>query len=219
MLFIFDMGGVVTNTFNMNKIYEKLNLSKEDFFNICRQGKDIWHEFEIGKINTNQFWDFFNKRVGLLQRSVIDGFFNELEDLKFSSEDKIQQINHFDYDLFRLYFHPVTNEKTVELIELLKNNNRVVCGTNTIQSHWENHMERGDYSYFHQTYASNKIGFAKPDKRFFEIILEAEGFTPDQAFFTDDKIENCDAAAAVGINTVHFTTAEDLFNKWKVYSK
>lgn len=217
MLFIFDMGGVVTNTFNMNQIYEKLNVSKEDFFNICHQKKDIWHEFETGKINTNQFWDFFNKRVGLLQRSIIDGFFNEIEELKFSSEEKIQQIKQFDYDLFRLFFHPETNEKTVELINLLKKNNRVVCGTNTIQSHWENHMERGDYAHFHQTYASNKIGFAKPDKRFFEIILEAEGVTPDQAFFTDDKKENCDAAAAVGINTVHFTTAEDLYKKWEIY--
>jgi len=219
MLFIFDMGGVVTNTFNIETVFQKLNVSREDFFNICTQGNDIWHEFEIGKINANQFWDFFNKRVGLLQRSVIDGFFSKVDSLKFSSEEKIQLINQCDYDLFRLYFHPQTNKKTVELINLLKKNNRVVCGTNTIQSHWENHLERGDYAYFNQTYASNKIGFAKPDKRFFELILEAEDISPDQAFFTDDKIENCEAAKACGINTVHFTSADDLFEKWSIYSK
>lgn len=219
MLFIFDMGGVVTNTFNMNAIYDKLNLSKEDFFNICNYKKNIWNEFETGRITTSQFWKNFNERVGMLQHALIDGYFTADKNLSFITEEKIQNIKTYEYDLFRLHFHPETNEKTVELINALKKNNRVVCGTNTIQSHWENHMERGDYAHFHQTYASNKIGFAKPDKKFFEIILEAEGISADQAFFTDDKEENCKAAAEVGINTVHFTTAEDLFNKWISYSK
>ena len=36
-------------------------------------------------------------------------------------------------------------------------------------------------------------------------------------FFTDDKIENCDAAAKLGINAHHFTTAEDLYEQWSKY--
>ena len=78
-------------------------------------------------------------------------------------------------------------------------------------------MERGDYSYFDQTYASNKIGFAKPDKHFFELILEAEETEPKDAFFTDDKEENVKAAAALGINAELFTTASELKAKWERY--
>ena len=78
-------------------------------------------------------------------------------------------------------------------------------------------MERGDYSFFNQTYASNKIGVAKPDKRFFELILEAEETEPKDAFFTDDKEENVRAAASIGINAELFTTADALKSKWGVY--
>ena len=31
MLFIFDMGGVVTNTFLLTQLYNKLNITTEDF--------------------------------------------------------------------------------------------------------------------------------------------------------------------------------------------
>lgn len=221
MLFIFDMGGVVTNTFNINSIYKKLNLTDNQFKIICDyNNKNIWDLLTIGKITAEEFWYEFNKRIGLFQRAELVGFENlnniapNLQDIDVKQFLNIQQA---DTDLFRLYFHPLENQKTVELIKLLKTKHRVVCGTNTIQSHWENHLERGDYSYFHQTYASNKIGVAKPDPKFFETILEAEEVNPKEAFFTDDKKENCEAAEAVGIQTVNFTSAEDLFSKWEKF--
>ena len=40
MLFIFDMGGVVTNTFKMDSIYQKLNISKNDFSEICKKNNN-----------------------------------------------------------------------------------------------------------------------------------------------------------------------------------
>ena len=58
-------------------------------------------------------------------------------------------------------------------------------------------MERGDYAFFNQTYASNKIGCAKPDPHFFELILEAEETEAQNVFFTDDKEENVAAAASL----------------------
>ena len=119
--------------------------------------------------------------------------------------------------MFRLYFHPKRNEGTVELIKDLRKNHRVVCGTNTIDSHWENHMERGDYSYFDQTYASNKIGLAKPDPKFWQTIMQAEGYAPEETFFTDDRLDNIEAARALGINAQQFITAEELRKEWVKY--
>jgi putative hydrolase of the HAD superfamily len=195
MLFIFDMGGVVTNTFKMDSIYNKLNINKADFMNICKSNNnDIWHKLETGLISANEFWNEYNSRIKVIPNAT-----------------------QAQTDLFRLFFHPTENLKTIELIKSLKVKNRVVCGTNTIQSHWENHMERGDYSYFHQTYASNKIGCAKPDPHFFELILEAEETKAEDAFFTDDKAENVAAAASLGIHAELFTSAEALTQKWKPY--
>lgn len=195
MLFIFDMGGVVTNTFKMDSIYQKLNISKNDFSEICKKNNnDIWHKLETGIISVNQFWNEYNSRI-----------------------QSIEKAKPAETDLFRLFFHPSKNLQTIELIKSLKKNNRVVCGTNTIQSHWENHMERGDYAFFNQTYASNKIGCAKPDPHFFELILEAEETEAQNAFFTDDKEENVAAAASLGIHAELFTTAVELTEKWKLF--
>lgn len=214
MLFIFDMGGVVTSTFQMDSIYSKLNTTKVDFFNICKYNKtDILHKLETGKIDTNSFWDTFNDNVKKIQRLQYDDF--KQEEVIISSINNVPEVTN---DLFRLYFHPVLNQKTAELIKALRNKHRVVCGTNTIQSHWENHVERGDYSFFDQTYASNKIGVAKPDPYFFELIMEAEGYSAKDVFFVDDKEENCKAAASVGITTELIKTPQQLYEKWIKYA-
>ena len=164
MLFIFYMGGVVTSTFDMQCIFSKLNTTKEDFFSICHQNDDdIWLQLQKGTISTGEFWDSFNRRVKALQRNLFDGILKIGKQVKFSQEVQIQNIPPVECDLFRIYFNPKIIEQTVHLIELLKKKHRVVCGTNTIQSHWENHMERGDYAFFDKTYASNKINCIKPD--------------------------------------------------------
>lgn len=198
MLFIFDMGGVVTSTFMMDSLYKEIGISKKDFFDICesntnKNGENIWDLLQKGKITTQEFWEDFNA---------------------FSKRFNAKTVKN---DLFRLYFHPVLNKKTVKLIYELKKHNRVVCGTNTIQSHWENHLERGDYSYFHQTYASNKIGEIKPNPDFWKLIMNAEDFSPEKTFFTDDRIENVEAAKKIGINAELFTSAKSLRKIWKKY--
>lgn len=198
MLFIFDMGGVLTSTFKIESFYKEIGISEKQFFEICNQkkdkfGDDIWDLFQKGKLELQEFWNQFNK---------------------ISKKMKIKPVLN---DLFRLYFHPILNEDTLRLINALKIKHRVVCGTNTCQSHWENHLERGDYSYFHQTYASNKIGEVKPNLNFWKLIMNAEGFSPEETFFTDDKLSNVEAARSLGINAELFTCADDLYKLWEKY--
>ena len=193
MLFIFDMGGVVTTTFPLDLLTGKLGLSKAEFLEICRENGNIWEKLEKGFIKVREFWTCFNQA---------------------SASRGIKPVQH---DLFRLYFPPTLQTRTAELIAALRKKHRVVCGTNTIDSHWENHMERGDYAFFDQTYASNKIGEAKPNPNFFQLILEAEGYKAEEAFFTDDKIENCQAAASLGIRAVQFESPEKLWEEWGKY--
>ena len=195
MLFIFDMGGVVTTTFfhsGKNRFFEKLGVTADEF-NDFSEKADL-HALDIGQISVKQFWENYNDVVAR----------------------EHPELPKADHDLFRLYFHPKRNQGTVDLILDLRKNHRVVCGTNTIDSHWENHMERGDYSYFDQTYASNKIGVAKPDPQFWKTIMMAEGYEPSQTFFTDDRLDNVEAAASLGINAVQFTTVEAVRKVWGI---
>ena len=102
MLFIFDMGGVVTNTFKMDSIYQKLNISKNDFSEICKKNNnDIWHKLETGIISVNQFWNEYNRRI-----------------------QSIEKAKPAETDLFRLFFHPSKNLQTIELIKSLKKKNK-----------------------------------------------------------------------------------------------
>lgn len=197
MLFIFDMGGVVTSTFSENSLCDFLKIDLEKFSNICKYEYDIFSELTKGQIDTKKFWQIFNERI--------------------KNDKSLSAIYPIKNDLFRLIFHPKLNNKTIKIIQALKKKHRVVCGTNTIQSHYENHLERGDYSFFDKTYASNKIEEEKPNENFFKIILKAENYKPEETFFVDDRIENVNAAQKFGINAIQFTTADELKKAWKKY--
>ncbi len=191
MLYIFDIGGVVTTTFDYGMVFRRMGLIADRFYELCRinDGKrDIWEELQCGWLTNDEFWKLFKENSGL----------------------------SIEFDYFRMLFHPELIQETIDIIKELKKRDpscRVVAGTNTIQSHYEIHIERGDYAYFDSTYASNKIHLSKPGTDFFKVILEAEGVKPEDAFFTDDKAGNCLAAESLGIKTYCFDNGEGLRNK------
>jgi HAD superfamily hydrolase (TIGR01509 family) len=179
-LYIFDMGGVVVQNFDVfGEIYNTLKISKEQF------EKYSGDNFELllkGKISAGQFWQFFSKRYGSPIRR----------------------------DLMKTFFHPTVDREIVALITEIKHTARVVCGTNVIDSHYDYLLQRKDYDLFDKVYASNKIGIAKPDPNFYWYILEHENRVAADSYFIDDMKENVDAAGELGIKTVLFTGAAAL---------
>lgn len=202
MLYIFDMGGVVTTTAAIEeRIAGQIGITERDFMRFCgwpdgnaSYGKpdtsgrltgkaDDSGEFDLltlysnGFISTKEFWNIFSARSGIAVKT----------------------------DWWHLLFHPERNNAVIDIIlELKKRGDRVVCGTNTIESHYLNHLERGDYAFFDQTYASCFMGVSKPAPAFWNIILAAEETTAQNAFFIDDRAENCAAASAMGLHTFLF---------------
>lgn len=181
-LFIFDMGGVVTTNASeaRGRPAAALGVTQEEMDNATG---DLFDQLTVGKISVKEFWKTVGDRLG----------------------------KKIDTDYFHLFFHPVLNEGTKKIIlALRKKGFRVVCGTNTIESHYLNHITRGDYAFFDQTYASQMMGVKKPDPLFWKMILDAEKCAPSEAFFTDDLEANVQAAAALGIHAVQFTDAKKL---------
>jgi putative hydrolase of the HAD superfamily len=51
---------------------------------------------------------------------------------------------------------------------------------------------------------SCEVGLAKPDPRIFRLCLERLGLSADTALFVDDRADNVEAAAGVGLQTLQF---------------
>ena len=57
---------------------------------------------------------------------------------------------------------------------------------------------------------SAQVGLSKPDPRIFRLVLEQLQVAPSEAVFVDDRQENVEAAASLGIHAIQFTTREAL---------
>lgn len=211
MLFIFDMGGVVTRDDNFDaKLERLLGMTAIEFNAICAGNRnrakgcpDIMLQLSNGEITSREFWKEFAARSE--------------KECKADRGHQAYDAPRPPVDPWSLVFNPERDEKVVNIISRLRKKHRVVCGTNTIECHYMEHIERGDYALFDKVYASNRIGVSKPETDFWLTILMAEDVKAQDAFFTDDREENCQAASALGIKTHQFTNAAMLEDALKEY--
>lgn len=64
--------------------------------------------------------------------------------------------------------------------------------------------ERPLESWFDATVVSCEVGIAKPDPRIYRICIARLGVDPEESLFVDDRVENVEAAAQLGIRILHF---------------
>ncbi|MER8009373.1 HAD-IA family hydrolase [Streptomyces sp. NPDC094149] len=57
---------------------------------------------------------------------------------------------------------------------------------------------------------SARVGLAKPDPRIYRLAADLAGVHPERCLFVDDSEENVGAAAALGMNAVHYRDPADL---------
>jgi putative hydrolase of the HAD superfamily len=70
--------------------------------------------------------------------------------------------------------------------------------------------ERPLERWFDVVVVSCEVGVAKPDPRIYQICLSRLGVEPNHALFVDDRLENIDAAARLGIQTFHFASDDPM---------
>jgi len=187
-LYIFDMGGVLCRDFNDIPVISNYLGITEEKFFVYTG--ENYRKLLDGKIDSNEFWVRFSLRYG----------------------KKVKE------ELFGKFFNPGTIQETRDIIEQLKSDSRVVCGTNTIDSHYYYLLNQGDYDIFDEVYASNLIGISKPDPDFYRYILKKEGIKPKNTVFVDDSEENILSAQKIGINSILFTDSDSLKEQIKTLS-
>ena len=65
-------------------------------------------------------------------------------------------------------------------------------------------------AWFDGVVVSGEEGLKKPDPRFFRLLFERYRLTPAGSLFVDDNARNVEAARALGMDALHFTSPERL---------
>ena len=96
-------------------------------------------------------------------------------------------------------------EPTAELIRELKERGyKLYVLSNMSKEYIEYLREFPVFDYFDEQVVSCEIGLGKPDRRIYEYLISHCKLEPSETIFIDDRKDNVDAAAEVGLQTMHF---------------
>jgi len=197
---IFDWGGVITDLCYECCRNKFLELGVKDFSKNYMDllSNPIFSEFETGKISENQFREFIRS-------------------------NSTNQLTNDDIDNAWCKMLGDTPTQRIELLQNLNKRYKTILMSNTNNIHvryYTNYLKEkfGLDSFeniFHKVYFSHIIGLRKPDKKFFEYILEENKLNPSETLFLDDSPQNIESASSIGINSILITKnnpIEKLFN-------
>ena len=192
---IFDFGDVFINLNKpaLEKSFQKLGL-KEWTADLDQLNK----QFEVGQCSEIEFIEGFQKH------------------LPNATIDEIRKAWNSVLDNFPLH--------RLEFLQNLKGKYRLFLLSNTDEmhiSHFEHRegmsFSRDFYNCFDKIYFSYEMGIRKPDIEVFKLLINKHDLTPKRTLFIDDRKDNTDAAASLGMNVwnlqVGAEDVTDLFSK------
>lgn len=185
---VFDFGGVLTGEPNREAVVQflkqSLSLSDQEFERLNQLKKEA---FASG-VTDEEFW-----RAYALEQEIklADDW---ADSLKASMKKAIG-----------------INPSMLALVGQLKEKNIPVALFSNIDARKAKIIrDFGYYELFHPCILSCDILMEKPDPKAFEHLIQRLGMPAEQILFIDDKIENVEAAEALGIDALHFQSVENL---------
>jgi len=197
---IFDLGGVILNI-DYQRTYQAFEaLGVKDFTSLYNQfrGSRLFDDLETGRVEPAGFLQAMHQHVGpdVTDNQIIAAWNAMLLDFPLQRLQLLQQLQQH-YDTF-----------------LLSN-------TNAIHLEKFNHMlleSRGLPSldaFFNKAYYSHLIGYRKPEKEAYQLILDEHGLDPAATLFIDDTLPNIEGARAVGLQTIHLQAPRTIMDIFK----
>lgn len=190
---IFDLGAVLLNINYQNTIeeFERLGIKNSSSFYSKKKQAKLFNLLETGKISEEDFTTEVKKEC------------------KYGSVNKI--VSAWNAMLLDLPKHRVS---------LLKDLNKkydiyLLSNTNSIHiSEFKNIMGYEKYEVFYKlfkkVYYSHEIGFRKPNKEAFQLILDKNNLNADEVLFIDDSPQHIEGAKNLGIKTYHLKDGEEV---------
>lgn len=113
-----------------------------------------------------------------------------------------------------------THLDKLELANALRPKFKTFILSNTNSMHIEaiykelkiNHKVHGLEPFFDKVYFSHDIGYRKPDAAAYLVVLNQNNLKASETIFIDDKLENTQAAAALGMEVIQLVDKEELYN-------
>jgi putative hydrolase of the HAD superfamily len=178
-------------------------------------------------INSEMFSLQYQKEFDVSNNEMLPFFNNEFQECIKGKLDLKEIIKPWlekwkwdkSVDEFLLFWfkseHKIDN-RIIELIRKLKEKN-IKCYLATNQEKYRTEYMRNDMKfkeYFDDIFSSAEIGHKKPDKEFFDFILNQlknkYNINSDKILFVDDSRENIEAAEHLGIETLLYKKFEEL---------
>ncbi|MDN3494024.1 HAD family hydrolase [Winogradskyella bathintestinalis] len=174
---IFDFGDVFINLDKQGAMQNALNLFQLETFAADMIATN--EQYEIGKISTTEFLEFYSKKFPYLKNNTIIEAWNYI--IK-------------DFPIHRLEFiKNLAAQNKYQLILLSNTNHMHIAFIKENVSFFEEFK-----SYFDVFYLSQELNLRKPNKTIFEYLLNENNLLPSECLFIDDTKENTDTAEAMG---------------------
>ncbi|MEB2780661.1 HAD family phosphatase [Algoriphagus sp. C2-6-M1] len=197
---IFDLGNVIIDIDYhkaMQRIKQEVSAELHDQVNAFYL-TDFHKDYEVGRINSDQF------------REEVRGYFQQ-----DWNDDKVDEL--WNDLLLKI------PEERLELISKLREKFQVgvLSNTNPIHILGVNRILKNDHNLenfdpiFDWVFLSHEMGLAKPSPEIYEKMLVDLGTSGDRVVFFDDLLANVEGAKEVGIQAVHVTGPEVIFDFFK----
>lgn len=176
-------------------------------------------------INSELFSIQYQKQFGVSNDEMMPFFKGIFQDCLIGKADLKESVQSYlkkwkwkgDVDSFLLFWFKAEHridQRVVDLILKLRKNS-VFCYLVTNQEKYRTQYMRKEMGFgdiFDDIFSSAEIGSKKPDKEFYEFILQAvtkKGITKEQIFYTDDTASHVKSAKELGIDAHLYTDFEE----------
>lgn len=182
---LFDLHGVLftnsTKTF-IEKLTLRTGLPKTKIISVFDEGIGV--DYREGRASHDEFWSHVSKG------------------LKLENVDELEKEWMNEYRLI---------EGTRDLIFKLMKKYRIFYLSDNFQAKidWL-HSQHQFLDWFEGGLSSHEVGARKPDLKMYEKAIEQINLQPEEILFIDDKDINLPPAHKLGMQTILFTTPEDL---------
>lgn len=192
---IFDFGDIFINLDKPATISGLQKLGMKEWNN---EFDKLNLSFEVGAISPEDFVGGFQKQLPNASKDDILRAWNAvLADFPFYRLEFLQELSK-KYRLFLL-----SNTDSIHI--------------NTFEEKSGISFYKDFYACFEKVYFSFDIGMRKPDPKIYQFVLEQNNLIAENTLFVDDKTENTDSAATLGIKVWNLQVGKedvvDLFDK------
>ncbi|KAA0992336.1 HAD family hydrolase [Dyadobacter aurulentus] len=201
---IFDLGDVILNIDVpvASRSFAELSGREQSEILAIFNENEIFRQFETGSLDEAGFRNFIREILDFpdLSDEAIDTAWNSLLlDLPPERVDLLKKLAA-DYRLFLL-----SNTSSIHITQV----NKILKASTGIEK-----LE----DLFETVFLSYEMGVMKPNPLIYQKVLDQAGIKAEETLFLDDNYDNIQAAAKLGIETIHVQKPDTILEYLKDYA-